>query len=339
MTSRHFVLMLAVAGLTACAARTPQPNPNVAGGPTGDSSIVPAIWHARTSGAVRTEPCLGEGDLLEISVFGWPEMQHYRTRVTSTGNIALPLLGSMHVAGMSETELRDHIASELKRNILRDPQVNVFVAEYVSQQVSVTGAVNRPGLYGLSRDNRTVSDLISEAGGLTDHAGGKILLYPAKGGSCDAARPTLQPAAANVQAVAIDVNADYGSNNPMLLPVVAGDAIVVNTGRFSVEGWVQKPGVYDLSPGLTAMGGVSAAGGAEFAGDMSHVTVWRALQTGAREKLDVNMDDVENGGSKDVTLQAGDLIEVPASPVRVVPYSVYLVLTKMVSVGGYFPVF
>jgi polysaccharide biosynthesis/export protein len=328
------MLVPLIGALIACSTRAPTvPIPEA----TADS-IVPAIWRERTSGQVRTEPCLGPGDLLEISVFRWPDLQHYRTRVTSTGNIELPLLGAMHVAGLSELDVRDRIAEALKRNVMRDPQVSVFVAEYVSQQVSVTGAVARPGLIGLSRDHRTIADLISEAGGATENSGGTVLLYPAKGGSCDAAPPALQPAA-TTPAVTIDLNADYGAVNPLLLPVVAGDAIVVNAGRFSVDGWVAKPGVYDLSPGMTAMGGVSAAGGAEFAGDMSHVTVWRAGRSGAREKIEVDMDQVEHAQGKDVTLQSGDVVEVPASPVRLVPYSVYLFMTKVVSMGAYMPMF
>jgi SLBB domain-containing protein len=165
-----------------------------------------------------------------------------------------------------------------------------------------------------------------------------VLLYPAKGGSCDASPPSLQPAA-NVAPIAIDVNESYGQVNPLLLPVVAGDAIVVNRGRFGVEGWVAKPGVYDIAPGMTAMGGVSAAGGANFAGDLSRVTVWRALPGGTKKKIEIDMGDVESGQGKDITLRAGDLIEVPASPVRVVPYSLYFALTKMVSVGAYVPLF
>jgi hypothetical protein len=88
---------------------------------------------------------------------------------------------------------------------------------------------------------------------------------------------------------------------------------------------------------MTAMGGVGAAGGPEFAGDMSRITVWRSLQGGGREKLDVDIDDVEAGSGKDVTLQSGDVVEIPASPVRLVPYCAYMAVTKMIGLGAYFP--
>ena len=328
--------------LTACPTRTPTPAPAQAPPTVGvtDDGVIQALYRDRTAGGVRTEPCLGPGDLLEISVFRWPDLQGYRTRVTPAGTIALPLLGSMRAAGLTETELRNQIADGLKRNVMRDPQVSVFVAEYVSQQVSVTGAVSRPGLIGLSREHRTVADMISEAGGFTEHAGGRVQLFAAKGNACDGtvSRPTLQPAK-NLEPIEFDINEEYQAANPLTLPVVGGDQIVVNRGRFSVDGWVTTPGSYDIAPGMTALGGIAAAGGAVFAGDLSRVTVWRAQRGGTKKKIEVDMDKVTHGDGKDVTLQAGDVVEVPMSKTRMVPYSAYYILTTVVRVGASIPIF
>jgi polysaccharide export outer membrane protein len=273
-------------------------------------------------------------------VFHWTDLQNYRARVSAAGIIEVPMIGAMQVAGLTESQLRDRIAEALRRNIMRDPQVNVFVAEYVSHQVSVTGAVARPGLYGLTRDHRTVSDLLSEAGGLDKGAGGKVLLYPAPatGTACAPSAPTVQRAS-NVTPVSIDLNENYGDANPLELPVVAGDALVVNRGRFAVQGWVVNPGVYDIGPGMTAMGGVSTAGGPEFAGDLSKVVVWRPQPDGTKKRIDLDIDEVESGRSKDVTLEAGDVISVPVSYVRIVPYGAYMAITKIVAFGAYVPVF
>jgi polysaccharide export outer membrane protein len=326
--------------LSACRSPAPKPAPAAIG--LSDDSVIQALWRERTAGGIRTEPCLGPGDLIEISVFRWPDIQGYRARVSPAGMISLPLLGNMRAAGLTESQLRDQIANGLKQSIMRDPQVSVFVAEYVSQQVSVTGAVARPGLIGLSRDHRTISDMISEAGGFNEHAGGRIQLVPGKGTSCDGTvhRPGIQQVA-NVEPIEIDVNEQYASaqSNPLLLPAVGGDQIIVNRGRFSVDGWVTTPGAYDIAPGMTAMGGISAAGGAVFAGDMSNVKVWRPQRGGTKKLIEVNMKDVMQGGAKDVTLQAGDVIEVPASTVKMVPYSAYWVLTTVVRVGASFPIF
>src|SRR5258705_9655810 len=93
------MVMIAASVLTACPSRAPSPAPPAIG--LTDDSVVQALWCERTSGGVRTEPCLGPGDLLEISVFRWPDLQGYRTRVSPAGTINLPLLGTLRAAGLT----------------------------------------------------------------------------------------------------------------------------------------------------------------------------------------------------------------------------------------------
>lgn len=296
------------------------------------------LWSQRTDGGVATDFCLGTGDLLEINVFHWEEMRGIRTRVSSTGMINLALIGDIKAAGLTERQLRESIETRLRHNIMRNPQVSVFVAEYGSQQVSVTGAVSRPGLIPLTRENRTISHVISEAGGLTDQAGGRILFYPANAsGRCDGTpRPQPQLASArpgrDILPIEIDVNEQYepANQNPLLLPAVGGDSIVINRGRFLVDGWVEHPGAFDIAPGMTAFGGLSAAGGAQFPADLSNVVVWRTERGGRRKRIDVNLKEIAAGEQKDITLQAGDVVKVPMSPLKMVPYSVFWIMTNMV---------
>ena len=303
------------------------------------------LWKTRTDHGVPADFCLGTGDLLEINVFHWDEMRGLRTRVSTTGMINLPLIGDMKAAGLTEKQLRDSIAARLRENIMRNPQVSVFVAEYASQQVSITGAVARPGLIPLTRENRTVSHMISEAGGLSEQAGGKILFYPANtSGRCDEnPRPQQQVASLkpgrDVLPIEIDVNEQYepANQNPMLLPVVGGDSIVINRGRFLVDGWVEHPGAFDITPGITAFGGLSAAGGASFPADLSKVVVWRTERGGRKKRIDVDMAKITGGEQRDITLQAGDVVKVPVSPLRMVPYSLFWVITNVVRIGASLP--
>ena len=328
--------------LTACAHRAKVADPaHVAASPDEGRTVVHSLWQTRGGGAAPRDPCLGPGDLLEISVFHFAEMQGQRARITPAGTINLPLIGTFQAAGLTENELREAIAARLREHIMRDPQITLFVAEHVSQQVSVTGAVARPGLYGLSRENRTVADLLSEAGGLNERAGDKVLFYPADGRPC-ATGEGAQPHVATARAmpasnpVEIDVQGQYEppTENPLYLPVVGGDALVVNPGRFLVSGWVDKPGAYDIAPGMTAFGGISAAGGATFPANLSQVVVWRSRPGGNKMRIDVNVNDITDGRGKDVPLQAGDVIQVPASALKLVPYSGFWVLTNVVRVGA-----
>src|SRR5215469_18745236 len=123
---------------------------------------------------------IGTGDLLEISVstgFGAPDVS-WKGRVSGSGDIALPLLGSFHIAGLAVDQAEAMIKRRYKdAEILKDPQVSVFISEYASQGVSVLGEVAKPGVYPVMTSRRLL-DLISEAGGLTPLAGKTIAITP-----------------------------------------------------------------------------------------------------------------------------------------------------------------
>ncbi|MBO5194855.1 MAG: polysaccharide biosynthesis/export family protein [Bacteroidales bacterium] len=85
--------------------------------------------------------------------------------IDSEGNIDFPVIGTVHVAGMTRTEVRDLIKNELvSNNLVNDAIVTV---EYVNLQISVLGEVTRPGKYDIDRDNLTILDALSMAGDLT----------------------------------------------------------------------------------------------------------------------------------------------------------------------------
>src|SRR4029077_9928548 len=96
---------------------------------------VPALWQ-EGRGLAGADFCLGPGDLVEISVPRVPEMQGMRARVSPTGTISLPNVGTIQAAGATEAQLRDRIRGRLGQTLLRDPQVTLFIAENASQQVS-----------------------------------------------------------------------------------------------------------------------------------------------------------------------------------------------------------
>lgn len=85
--------------------------------------------------------------------------------VSPQGTIDFPILGVLHVAGMSRAELAGYIKGELVgKNLIKDPTVNV---EFLNTGVSVLGEVHTPGRYVLNRDELTVLDAIAMAGDLT----------------------------------------------------------------------------------------------------------------------------------------------------------------------------
>lgn len=81
------------------------------------------------------------------------------------GDINFPVLGKLHVAGMTREELAEYIRRELiSRDLAKNPIVTV---EYMNLSVTVMGEVGGPGRYAIDREDYTILDALSEAGDLT----------------------------------------------------------------------------------------------------------------------------------------------------------------------------
>jgi protein involved in polysaccharide export with SLBB domain len=106
-----------------------------------------------------------------------------------------------------------------------------------------------------------------------------------------------------------------------------------------VEGWVQKPGPYPITPRMTVSGAIAAAGGAIFAGDTTEVKVIRPGANQGQGFFIVNVDDVEEGRAQDIPLQSADVVEVNVSDAKILPYGVYSAVTNLFRMATYFPVY
>ncbi|MDO4165053.1 MAG: polysaccharide biosynthesis/export family protein [Bacteroides sp.] len=85
--------------------------------------------------------------------------------VDTHGNIDFPVIGLVHVQGMTREEVAAHIKKELQsHDLVKDPVVTV---EFMNLAVSVMGEVSSPGRYNIDRDNFTILDALSQAGDLT----------------------------------------------------------------------------------------------------------------------------------------------------------------------------
>ena len=111
---------------------------------------------------------IGPSDLLELSVFGVQEMTRV-VRVNAQGMISLPLLGTIRAGGLTANELEAVLAAKLSENLLQDPQVSVFIKEFVSQRVVVEGSVMKTGVYPLT-GKTSLMQVLAIAGGLNSIA-------------------------------------------------------------------------------------------------------------------------------------------------------------------------
>ena len=117
---------------------------------------------------------IGPEDLVEITVFEAPELGR-SFRVSASGEISMPLLGTVKAAGLTPRELEIVLQELLRRTYMNDPHVGVLVREMESHPVSVFGAVAKPGVFQI-RGTKTLVEVLSMAQGLAEDAGDTVIV-------------------------------------------------------------------------------------------------------------------------------------------------------------------
>jgi polysaccharide export outer membrane protein len=115
-------------------------------------------------GGAEDDYRIGAQDKINITVFQEPDLSLQDVKVDASGNVLLPLIGSVTAAGLTTTELSEEIAKRLGSRYLIDPQVSVIVSSSVSQKVTVEGAVTSPGVYEV-RGQTTLLEALAMAKG------------------------------------------------------------------------------------------------------------------------------------------------------------------------------
>ena len=263
-------------------APTSVPTPSPARAPVSAAMAKPAEPKAAIApvAAVASGPAtgvlsVGPGDLLQVTVFGQPDMSA-EVSVTDGGEVTLPLIGLIRIAGMAPSEVEKVIAQRLReREYLLHPEVSVTVRQNRSQAVSVLGEVVRPGRYPI-QGRFTVLDLLAVAGGLTPKADTVVvLLRKGDGGSA-------------APAVRIPIRLDRVASpdrSPLDMPLNHDDMVYVGQQKFFyIHGEVRRPGSYPMEPDLDVMRALSISGGVTERGSMGRINIHRKSEgAGARD--------------------------------------------------------
>src|SRR5579859_2377666 len=265
----------------------------------GANGVESAVNGAPLISAETPDVRIGAGDLLEIKTFGSPELSD-TVRVSAHGEITMPLIGAVKVAGLSPEEAQKTIAERFVRGgYLRDPQINVLIREFATQGISVLGEVARPGIYPML-GSRRLFDAISAAGGTTNRAGKTIVIAHRDSKSApEAIVLSRDPAQAALQN----------------LELQAGDTLTVSrAGIIYVSGDVKVPGGYvmDNNDNLTVLQAIALAQGLNATASSKNTRIIRRSGGQLRE-IPVEVKLIMAAKSPDITLEDEDVLFVPNS--------------------------
>jgi Periplasmic protein involved in polysaccharide export len=256
---------------------------------------------------------IGPGDVLDIRVFGRPQLTRDAVRVDTRGKIRMPLIEEeIQASCRTEASLAEYVTAQYLK-YMRRPQVDVFIREYNSQPVAVVGAVSKPGRFQLQRQVRLL-ELLTFAGGPTERAGRTVQIVHAENSQrCADGESSASEKESALTAYGLsDVLAGRDQSNPFAQP---GDVIsVLEADQIFVVGNVIRPSSIPLKEPLTVSRAIAMSGGVLPYTKMDQVRIIRQPPGDLpKQELIVDLKAIVKKNATDVVLQPNDIVDVPVS--------------------------
>jgi polysaccharide export outer membrane protein len=268
--------------------------------------------------AEHREIKIAPGDIIAISTLGVPELT--TTAQTSSGSIAfgsnaatmqgikvgsagevlLPYLGTVKLAGLTPTQAAALLRSGLKQaGILVDPQVSVELVDSPTRAVTVLGEVMKPSPVPAFGEIRLL-DAISACGGFTPFASHSVTVR-----RVGESAPITVELGTDAEAVA---SAD--------IPLMPGDTVIVSkVGSVFVLGYVKLPAAIPLAGNapITVLRALTMAGGVNYGAALSKARIIRTTADNQRIEIRLDLKKIMFGQQQDVVLLSNDILLVPAN--------------------------
>ena len=272
------------------------------------------------------------GDVLEVVVAtGYDKAvpTKWSLRVGDDGSANVPLVGQVQIAGLMPTQAERKIRDEsIRRGIYRNPQVSVQHSDRQSHHVTVTGAVDEPGVYELPVSGSDLLAALVQAGGLTEDAGTIIEIRHPPKKSVVAEQPGpdgVQPAGHQsrtrwtpARTIHVDLVKKNQANDPDLR-LQDGTVVVVPkkpSRTIQVLGLVTKPGQFEMPPDqdVRMLDAVALAGGRTMQVADS-VTITRFNPFGPQPVvINASVRQAKSNQTANVRLSPGDVVSVEETP-------------------------
>jgi polysaccharide export outer membrane protein len=258
------------------------------------------------------------GDVIAIATYGAPELTTtFQTssgsiaagvganalqgiKVGSGGEIMLPYLGKVLVAGMTPSDAASYLSNALKQGgFLVDPQVSVELLDSPTRTITVVGEVLKPAPVPAFGQIRLL-DAISACGGLTPLASHSITVRRI----------------GESEPINVELGTDAKSADASDIPLQPGDTVIVpKVGNVFVLGYVKTPSAIPLSgnASITVMRALALAGGVQYGAGLSKARIIRTTADNQQVEIRLDLRKIMFGKQQDVVLLSNDILLVPAN--------------------------
>jgi protein involved in polysaccharide export with SLBB domain len=238
---------------------------------------------------------VGPGDVFILTIWG-QSVTEVSATITPEGELVLPGVASIAVAGRTLRDVKDDVRSRLQ-DLYRNSEVSVTLAKLRRIRVNVLGAVSSPGAY-VATAMTPASELVHMAGGLIEGASERNIAIARRGGDRERLDLTRYRNTG-------DLSADP--------PITDGDVVFVPhaTALVSITGGVARPGEFELVAGETIPSLIEVAGGLARGAVADTVEVSTFTEEGTRRSILV---DVGSSAGASYALKDGDQVVVRFDP-------------------------
>ncbi len=278
---------------------------------------------SRLAQASTPSDVIHPGDVLEVTIATGMEESappRWPLRVADNGEIKIPLVGAVHVAGMLLPDAEQVVRQEsIQRQVYRDPHVSLLLKTRQTVRVTVVGAVGKPGTYQLPRANQDLLAALIAAGGLTEKASTIVEIRNMQSpqvlqASYNGERSTLL----QNEALRIDLVEASAGLTPEYR-IQDGSIVVVREQEpttIQVIGLVRRPNQFEIPPDkpVRLLDAIALAGGLtlELA---DKVQIIRQLdEMDEPVVIGASIRAAKKGGAANLPLAPGDVVSVEETP-------------------------
>ncbi len=261
---------------------------------------------------------LGPEDEVLITALHVPEIGTNPVRIDPDGNVVLPMVGRVHLAGLTSEQAESQLNTRYKVYV-KEPEVSVRIAQVHSQPVSVLGDVRQPGVYQL-QGRKTLAEVISMAGGLQPEAGYSVkITRKAQYGEI----PVLgakRDSSGNFWVADVSFDSAVDTHAPgQNITVYPDDVLYVpHAPLVYVVGEVHKPGGFALrnQGGISVLKALSLSEGTDRTASLKNAKILREQPGGKKREIALDLNKILAGKAEDPTLMPNDILFVPNSAAK-----------------------